>query len=95
MACGVPVVGFKTGGIPEMVEHDVTGLLVEPKDVNSLVSALRYAITGNRYISFGKESRRKAVAEYTLDRFIDAHITLYEEVVQKRNDQTRRRRRMG
>jgi len=36
MACGTPVVGFGVGGIPDMVRHQVTGLLAEPEDVKGL-----------------------------------------------------------
>ncbi|HET6422248.1 MAG TPA: glycosyltransferase [Planctomycetaceae bacterium] len=39
--CGRPVVGFATGGIPEIVEHDSTGLLVPPRDVAGLAVALQ------------------------------------------------------
>src|SRR4029077_14694505 len=40
MACEKPVVGTRTGGIPEVVEDDVTGILVEPRDGKSLASAI-------------------------------------------------------
>ena len=38
--CGVPVVGFATGGIPEIVEHGVSGLLARTQDTAGLTSAL-------------------------------------------------------
>ena len=40
MACGKPVVGTRAGGIPEVVEDGVTGLLVEPRDPKSLAQAI-------------------------------------------------------
>ncbi|MEM9903511.1 MAG: glycosyltransferase, partial [Cyanobacteria bacterium P01_D01_bin.44] len=39
-AMQVPVVGFATGGIPEVVRHGETGLLVPEKDVNALALAI-------------------------------------------------------
>lgn len=40
MAHGVPVVATAVGGVPEMVEHGISGILVPPRDTRSLADAL-------------------------------------------------------
>jgi glycosyltransferase involved in cell wall biosynthesis len=63
MASGVPVVAMKVGGVPEIVQHGETGLLVEPGDLDGLVMALkqlaedpaRRAQMGRRACSFMRE----------------------------------------
>jgi glycosyltransferase involved in cell wall biosynthesis len=40
MAAGAPVVATNVSGIPELVEHEVNGLLVEPEDPRALADAL-------------------------------------------------------
>lgn len=45
MACGVPVVATRVGGLAETVLHDETGLLVPPRDPDALASALRAVLT--------------------------------------------------
>jgi colanic acid/amylovoran biosynthesis glycosyltransferase len=40
MACGLPVVASRISGIPELVEHEQSGLLVRPNDVKALADAL-------------------------------------------------------
>lgn len=44
MACGLPVVSTRTGAIPEYIEHDVHGLLVDPGDAAGLARELRRLI---------------------------------------------------
>lgn len=81
MACGVPTVGFRTGGIPEMIEQNITGFLVAQKDQKALNEALRRTLTDGSFARWGVESRRKAVDEYSMDRFISAHKALYAETI--------------
>jgi colanic acid/amylovoran biosynthesis glycosyltransferase len=40
MASGVPVIASNISGIPELVEHDRSGLLVEPRDPNAIADAV-------------------------------------------------------
>ena len=41
MACGLPVISTNIGGIPEAVQHEVTGIMVEPKNIGALTAAMR------------------------------------------------------
>lgn len=45
LAMQVPVVASRTGGIPELIQHEVTGLLVEPADHSALASAIERLLT--------------------------------------------------
>lgn len=44
MACGVPVVATNVGGVPELVEHEVTGLLAQPGNVQEIAQHLERAL---------------------------------------------------
>lgn len=39
-ACGKPVIGTRTGGVPDAIDHERTGLLIEPDDVDALSGAI-------------------------------------------------------
>src|SRR5206468_2413405 len=41
MACGLPVISTPVGGIPEILEHEITGLLVPPQEPQPLADAIR------------------------------------------------------
>jgi glycosyltransferase involved in cell wall biosynthesis len=45
MACKAPVVATKIGGIPEIVEHEMSGILVEPENPEALTAGLRRVLT--------------------------------------------------
>lgn len=63
-AVGVPVVGTRVGGIPEVIEDGVTGRLVPPHDVPALVQAFQELLT-NRDLA----ARFVATAKIRLERF--------------------------
>ena len=73
MATGVPVVTSRLSGIPELVEHEVTGLLVEPRDAAGLAAALE-RLAGDRALRerLGRAGREKVLAEFDLSRNVDA-----------------------
>ncbi|MCP4603764.1 MAG: glycosyltransferase family 4 protein [Proteobacteria bacterium] len=60
-ACGVPVIGGLSGGIPDAVEHDVNGLLVRPTDELALASAIK-ELLGNdkKRLQLGRQGRERA-----------------------------------
>jgi glycosyltransferase involved in cell wall biosynthesis len=45
MACKTPVVATNVGGIPEIVEHEINGILAEPQDPRALAAAMRRVLT--------------------------------------------------
>jgi glycosyltransferase involved in cell wall biosynthesis len=55
MACGVPVVASSVGGIPEIVQHNVNGLLVKPGDADALARAITRIIDDPRLRSRFRE----------------------------------------
>jgi glycosyltransferase involved in cell wall biosynthesis len=66
LACGVPVVGTRVGGIPEIVLDGITGILVPPRSPEALAAAI-LDLVGNaeRRHAMGEEARRLVVREYT------------------------------
>jgi len=71
MSCGVPVVGSRHAGIPDVIEHEVHGLLVDPFDVPALTHALgRLAGQPALVTRLGQASAALIRSRYTQDRYI-------------------------
>jgi ubiquinone/menaquinone biosynthesis C-methylase UbiE len=60
MASGVAVVGTRVGGIPELIDDDVTGILVEPGNIDMLTLAIQKILDNPAYrVELGKNARNK------------------------------------
>src|ERR1019366_8113365 len=69
-AAGVPVVAFASGGIPEIVEHGVTGFLVEARSPKALAFAIRDLLREpHRLREASGKARAKARTEFSLERY--------------------------
>ena len=81
MAAGKPVVSTRVGGVPELIEDGVQGLLVEPRDPAALAGAvaelLRDPERAERLGAQGRERQRRA---YSLDAMVRNVEELYEEL---------------
>jgi glycosyltransferase involved in cell wall biosynthesis len=91
MATGIPVLAFRVGGNPELIEHDVSGVLLDrsESDDDANCANLAYAIA--RYIRDpelrarqGEAARTRAVMKFGLRRMVDEYARLYDEVLQSR-----------
>jgi len=81
MACGVPLVGFATGGIPEMVEAGRTGLVVPQHDVHALETALRATLKSAVTTAMSQAARRRAEQQYSSQKFLEKHLELYDRAI--------------
>ncbi len=90
MACGTPVVGFDTGGIPDMVRPGVTGYLAKVGDADALRAELLRVLDlpPDQYAAMSATCRRVAVEEYTLDLQARRYAELYASLVAKSGRET-------
>lgn len=71
MAAGKAVVASSVGGIPEMIEHDVTGVLVPPADETALAEAIHALLTDPcRGARLGAAAQQRVTERFTMERQI-------------------------
>ena len=76
-----PVVATATGGIPEVVDHGRTGLLVPVGDIGALARALVELLRSpERRQALGRAGRRRFEQEFTAERMVEATLDLYAEL---------------
>jgi starch synthase len=95
MACGTPVVATATGGIPEVVAHDETGLLVpieqvqdgsgkpldEAKFVADFAAALNTMLEHPKLAEFGKSGRRRVEENFSWQSIAAETIRVYQSAI--------------
>ena len=79
-----PVVATRVGGLPEVVVHEQTGLLVEPDDFAALAAALASLLAHPAVAArLGRAARERAQAVFIWDRCVDAYDTLYRTLTKE------------
>jgi len=83
MACGIPVLGYKWGGTEDIVEHGLTGYLVEPNDLEGLVKGWHWCM---RHRSILSKNARKAALDkhYSWERVAQQFASVYDSVLEEK-----------
>jgi glycosyltransferase involved in cell wall biosynthesis len=85
MACGVPVVATRGGGIPELIEHGRTGLLVDRGDASALTDALNTLLADEPLRRrMGQAGRERVMELFTWDRIASDLVETYRPIVDRR-----------
>jgi glycosyltransferase involved in cell wall biosynthesis len=78
MAFGLPVVATNVGGLPEVVQDGVTGILVPPKDPNALGDAIvRLLRDPELRKRLGNAGRERVLSEFRTDRIVEQTLKVY------------------
>jgi glycosyltransferase involved in cell wall biosynthesis len=80
MSCGLPVAASAVGGLPEIIDRQV-GALFPPRDPEALAAAVVALLTREDLPELGKEARRRVVANWSLERLVQRHIEIYQELL--------------
>ena len=77
MACGTPCVGFRVGGIPEMIDHLENGYLANYKDSEDLAKGILYVLDEKNHQRLADNARQKIIQCYGEEAVAKRYIEVY------------------
>ncbi|MDO8307756.1 MAG: glycosyltransferase [Actinomycetota bacterium] len=79
---GRPVVAFRIGGLPDIVEHGVTGYLASPFDLDDMATGLQWSLEDSRGDRrWSTASRARAVRTWSPETVVAGYLALYDSVM--------------
>lgn len=85
MAAGCPIVATRVGDVPDLIEDGITGLLIEPGDVEGLARAVRYLLLNPKEAQrMGQAGRARLVSQFNCDRTVKQLEALYRGALSKK-----------
>ncbi|MGA8042579.1 MAG: glycosyltransferase [Terracidiphilus sp.] len=86
LACGTPVVAFRIGGFPDIIDHLSCGFLAEPFDQENLAQGIQFVLFGQEQPSspmrLREASRKKAEMTFEGRKIAEQHRDLYRSVIE-------------
>ena len=81
MACKVPVVASRVGGLPEVITHGVTGMLHPPDDFDAMAASAVYLLTSRAaHAEMAREGRHAVARRFCANEIVPQYERLYEEL---------------
>lgn len=81
MACGCPAVGFRIGGIPEMIDHNKNGYIAESRSAIDLAQGIEQILFSENYFYYSTQARLKVEQSYVEQYISRQYIDLYQKLL--------------
>ena len=81
MACGLPCVGFRVGGIPEEIDHKRNGYVAEYRNACDLANGIRWVLTSAKSDELSRDCVRKVTQNYSQQSVALLYIDVYEQAM--------------
>ncbi|MBO7129517.1 MAG: glycosyltransferase family 4 protein [Prevotella sp.] len=81
MACGVPCVGFRVGGIPEEIDHKQNGYVADYRSAEDLARGIRWILTEADYESLCQHAVHKVAQNYSQQSVAIKYLDVYQQAM--------------
>ncbi|WP_286885402.1 glycosyltransferase [Aneurinibacillus sp. UBA3580] len=84
LSCGIPIVSFSTGGVPELVQHGKCGFIAEYKNVGEIFHYIEYLRANPQLrMQFAKNARWDAITYFEHNIIVNQYEKLYTRVIEE------------
>lgn len=92
MSCGLPIVAFEVGGVPEVVIHKMNGYIAEYKNSDDLIRGVEFIfdLDGQDREQMSASSIKKIETDFNLDGMVRKYFDLYSELIETHERDKRR-----
>jgi glycosyltransferase involved in cell wall biosynthesis len=81
LACGTPCIGFKIGGLSDMIDHYENGYLAKPLDTEDLANGIVKILENDNYYSqFSLKARKKVIDEFSFDLQANRYLKIFKSL---------------
>ena len=85
MACGVPCVGFRVGGIPEEIDHQKNGYVAKYRDATDLAKGIRWVLYESDYDTLSRQAVTKVAHNYSQQSVAIRYTEVYNEAIAQKH----------
>jgi N-acetyl-alpha-D-glucosaminyl L-malate synthase BshA len=85
MSCGTPVIASSVGGLPELIQHGITGYIAEIGDIDRMARYCIDLLTNPiKYNLMSEASRGRAVEMFDVSKIVDRYESYYEQILSEK-----------
>lgn len=75
-----PIIASNTGGIPEIIQNNIHGVLVEPSNVEQLAEVMEWSISNySALVEMGKNAKKRVQEKFSINQMIEEFYSVYQK----------------
>jgi glycosyltransferase involved in cell wall biosynthesis len=82
-ACGIPVISFNVGGLPDIIEHRKTGYIAKAFEIEDLANGILWFLSHPDKEHLNKDVREQAVLKFSQKKIAEEYLNIYKNLLQQ------------